>query len=98
MDSDVLFPPPVRRTITITLVLLVAAAGSIGCQQESSRTTRMAENTLALDVDTTLTDTTYTLVNQDSSAVAVPEDILGAPILLGTIYCTVRCESVIFLW
>jgi protein SCO1/2 len=47
---------------------------------------------MSLDVDRTLTDTSYALVNQDSSTVAFPDDFLGKPILLGTIYT--ECPNV----
>jgi protein SCO1/2 len=65
---------------------------SAGCGGEADRRARSAKNTLSLDVDQTLTDTSYALVNQDSGAVAFPDDFLGRPVVLGTIYT--NCPNV----
>jgi protein SCO1/2 len=85
-----------RRTVAPAIVaalgLLVAGAVLGGCERDASRISRGAKNTLSLDVDTVLTDTSYTLVNQDSSAVTLPDDFLGTPVLLGTIYT--NCPNV----
>lgn len=70
------------------LVLLVGA----GCGGESSRSAQTTKNTLSLDVDEALADTSFTLVNQDSTPVAFPDAFLGKPVILGTIYT--RCPSV----
>jgi protein SCO1/2 len=73
----------------VTALLLLAAAGGCGGEDPSPPA---AENTLSLDVDTTLADTTYRLVNQDSAAVAFPDAFLGTPVVLGTIYAS--CPNV----
>ena len=81
----------VRRAalaVGAALILLVGA----GCGESSSRSAQTAENTLSLDVDTALADTSYTLLNQDSTAVAFPDAFLGKPVILGTIYT--RCPNV----
>jgi len=51
---------------------------------------------MSLDVDRTLTDTSYALVNQDSNSVTFPDDVLGTPIILGTIYtnCPNICPQI----
>lgn len=51
---------------------------------------------MALDVDRTLADTSFALLNQDSSAVSFPDDYLGTPIVLGTIYtnCPNICPQI----
>lgn len=74
-------------------VLVLLSGGLAGCGGDaSSGSSRGAENTLSLDVDDTLTDTTYTLINQDSATVAVPDAFLGRPVLMGFIYT--RCPNV----
>ena len=67
-----------------------------GCGGEAESPRRGSKNTMSLDVDRTLTDTTYTLVNQDSSVVRFPDDFLGTPIVLGTIYteCPNICPQI----
>jgi protein SCO1/2 len=80
------------RGIAAVLALLLVAALSTGCEDDTSRSARGAQNTLSLDVDTTLTDTSYALRNQDSAAVTVPDDLLGTPVLLGTVYT--NCPNV----
>jgi protein SCO1/2 len=51
---------------------------------------------MSLDVDRTLADTSYALVDQDSSAVTFPDDVLGTPVVLGTIYtnCPNICPQI----
>lgn len=92
MGVGVLARRTVGPTIIAALVVLIAGTLAGGCERDTSRTSRGAENTLSLDVDTVLTDTSYALVNQDSSAVTVPDDFLGTPVLLGTIYT--NCPNV----
>jgi protein SCO1/2 len=78
-----------------TSLLAIAALSltlAVGCGGESSRTAPAAENTLSLDVDERLADTTYTLLDQDSSVVPFPDAFLGKPVILGTIYT--RCPNV----
>ena len=80
-----------RRTTLVAVVALVLLVGA-GCGGESSRSPQTDKNTLSLDVDATLADTSYTLVNQDSVTVAFPDALLGKPVILGTIYT--RCPNV----
>jgi len=80
-----------ERTIWGMLVLLLFAGVGGGCGTDTDTSNR-AENTLSLDVDAVLSDTSYALVNQDSSAIAFPDDFLGKPVLLGTIYT--KCPNV----
>ena len=63
-----------------------------GCGGDASRSDQTATNTLSLDVDERLADTTYALVDQDSAAVPFPAAFLGKPVLLGTIYT--QCPNV----
>jgi len=70
-------------------ILLVALAG---CGGDAAQSDRGAENTLSLDVDEQLADTTYALVNQDSTATPFPDAFLGKPIILGAIYT--QCPNV----
>ena len=77
-----------RAAVSVLLGLLVFAAG---CGGESS-SERGPKNTLSLDVDDVLTDTSYTLVNQDSTEVQFPDAFVGTPVVLGTIYT--RCPNV----
>jgi len=79
-----------RLLVPILILMLAGLAG--GCGSDSAERPNEAENTLSLDVDTVLTDTSYALLNQDSSAVAFPDDFVGNPILLGTIYT--NCPNV----
>lgn len=78
------------------LVLLLLAGGIAGCGGEADSQRRGAKNTMSLDVDRTLADTSFALVNQDSSAVTFPDDVLGTPIVLGTIYtnCPNICPQI----
>jgi len=72
------------------LLLVVSACSSPDADEPAP------ENALSLDVDTVLTDTTYTLVNQDRSAVQVPDDFLGTPVLVGSIFtnCANVCPQI----
>jgi protein SCO1/2 len=89
-------PTSVRRTATLLFLaigsLLLAACGN-DTSQPSSQT---VSNDLSLDVDTVLTDTTYTLVNQDSTTLALPDAFLGRPVVLGAIYtnCPNICPQI----
>jgi protein SCO1/2 len=67
-----------------------------GCGEDAGPQNRGAANTMSLDVDRTLTDTSYALINQDSSAVTFPDDVLGSPIVLGTVYthCPNICPQI----
>jgi protein SCO1/2 len=78
------------------IVLLLLVGGIAGCGSDADSQRRGAKNTMSLDVDRTLTDTSYVLVNQDSSAVTVPDDVLGTPVVLGTIYtnCPNICPQI----
>jgi len=76
-------------SLVLTGALLFSVAG---CGEEASDSDRRAENTLSLDVDEQLADTTYALVNQDSATVPFPDAFLGKPMILGTIYT--RCPNV----
>ena len=80
-----------RRTVLAVAAALFLVVGA-GCGGDSSRSAQTAKNTLSLDVDATLADTSYTLVNQDSATVAFPEAFLGKPVILGTIYT--QCPNV----
>jgi len=88
-------PPSAPRaliaTLTVAVVLLLA-----GCGTESSQSPTQAKNTLSLDVDARLADTSYTLLNQDSATVAFPDAFLGTPVILGTIYtsCPHVCSKI----
>ncbi len=85
-----------RRTGT----LFVLALGSLllaACGGDTSRSSsQTASNDLSLDVDTVLTDTTYTLVNQDSTTLSLPDAFLGTPVVLGSIYtnCPNICPQI----
>ena len=68
---------------------LLTACGGDGSTPKKHKS---AGNDLALDVDTTLADTSYTLLTQDSSTVTFPQDFTGKPIVLGTIYT--NCPNV----
>jgi protein SCO1/2 len=83
--------PPARRPALAVLVALILMALGTGCGGDA-RKEPTAENTLSLDVDAVLADTTYALVDQDSAAVAFPDAFLGAPVILGTIYT--ECPNV----
>lgn len=82
---------PSGRRLALPFVLLTILALGLGCENDGQGE-RTAQNTLSLDVDETLTDTTYTLVNQDSATVSFPDDFVGTPVLLGTIYT--KCPNV----
>ncbi|PSQ95583.1 MAG: SCO family protein [Bacteroidetes bacterium SW_9_63_38] len=78
---------------------LIVAAFLIlpGCGDEPSQSpTQQAENTLDLDVDAHLADTSYSLVRHDSTTVTFPDDFLGTPVILGTIYtsCPNVCSKI----
>jgi protein SCO1/2 len=89
-------PTSVRRTATFLFLaigsLLLAACGN-DTSQPSSQT---VSNDLSLDVDTVLTDTTYTLVNQDGTTLSLPDAFLGRPVVLGAIYtnCPNICPQI----
>jgi len=90
MNSGVfLYAARTYASLLVVGILLVALAG---CGGDSPSSDRAAENTLSLDVDERLADTTYALVNQDSAAVPFPDAFLGKPMILGTIYT--RCPNV----
>jgi protein SCO1/2 len=91
MGSGFLPYSPLGRRLALPFVLIAILAFGMGCE-EDERGTRTAQNTLNLDVDETLTDTTYTLVNHDSATVSFPDDFVGTPVLLGAIYT--ECPNV----
>ena len=85
--------------LRISVLFLLGAASllSVGCGDDTaSPSARRATNDLSLDVDTVLTDTTYMLLNQDSTARSVPDDYLGTPVVLGSIYtnCPNICPQI----
>lgn len=90
MGSDVLSQITPGSTWALMLVALLALI--TGCGSDSTRNAPAAKNTLSLEVDEVLTDTTYTLVNQDSTTVTFPDAFLGTPVILGTIYT--QCPNV----
>jgi len=96
MGSGVLSRHTPHRQATTALVLLLLAVGVVGCGRDADPQARGAKNTMSLDVDRALTDTSYTLVDQDSNAVTVPDDVLGMPVVLGTIYtnCPNICPQI----
>jgi len=63
--------PPMPRTLSLIAAVLLAA-GLIGCQQPN--------------VVDDLSDTSYQLVDTDSTAVAFPQDVAGDIVVLGYIY------------
>lgn len=81
--------PHTVNVLGLSLVLLCLGAG---CETDGSQESQTAENTLSLDVDADLADTSYTLVNQDSATVSFPDAFTGTPIVLGTIYTS--CPNV----
>jgi len=85
-----------KQPAAAALAVLLLGMMLAGCGGEAESQRRGAKNTMALDVDRTLTDTTYALINQDSSAVRFPDDFLGTPIVLGTIYtnCPNICPQI----
>lgn len=85
-----------RRLVTAAVLVLLWAVPGIGCGDDTPPRGRSTQNTMSLDVDRTLADTSYVLLNQDSSAVTFPDDFLGTPILLGTIYtnCPNICPQI----
>lgn len=78
--------------VVVVLVLLVGA----GCGGQASQEKRGEANTLSLDVDETLADTSYTLVRHDSTTVTFPTAYDGTPVVLGTIYtsCPHICSQI----
>ncbi len=78
-----------RRSAALVLVAIVVFG--TGCGGEAS-SDRGAKNTLSLDVDDVLTDTSYALVNQDSTEIRFPDAFVGTPVVLGTIYT--RCPNI----
>lgn len=91
MRSSIL-RPGVLALLLVTAGLLMVACG--GDAPDSSSQT--ASNDLSLDVDTVLTDTTYALVNQDSTTLPLPDAFLGTPVVLGSIYtnCPNICPQI----
>ena len=87
--------PPATRALLGTLTVVVGLVLA-GCGTESSPSPSQAENTLSLDVDARLADTSYTLVSQDSATVAFPDAFLGTPVIIGTIYtsCPHVCSKI----
>lgn len=79
------------RGVIGSLVLLALLLG-LGCESDNSPDAVSSKNTLSLDVDEVLADTSYRLVTQDSTTVAFPDAYAGTPILLGTIYT--HCPNV----
>jgi protein SCO1/2 len=88
---NVSFPLVARACTSLVLAGLLFLALA-GCGGDASESDRRPENTLSLDVDERLADTTYALVNQDSAAVSFPDAFLGKPMVLGTIYT--QCPNV----
>lgn len=80
---------------SVALVLLAVFVFGTGCGGDAS-SDRGAKNTLSLDVDDVLTDTSYTLVNQDSVEIQFPDAFLGTPVVLGTVYthCPNVCSKI----
>jgi len=78
------------------LAAVVLALLLVGCGDDTPPETPTAKNTLSLDVDTSLADTSYTLVRHDSATVAFPDAFLGTPVILGTIYtsCPHVCSKI----
>jgi protein SCO1/2 len=85
-----------QQPAAMAVAALLLGVMLAGCGGEADSQRRGAKNTMSLDVDRILTDTTYTLINQDSSAVRFPDDFLGTPIVLGTIYtnCPNICPQI----
>lgn len=77
-------------------VVLLALLFVGGCGGDAAQTNRGAKNTLSLDVDEVLTDTSYTLVTHDSTTLSFPDAFLGTPVVLGTIYtsCPNVCSKI----
>ena len=96
MGSGFLSPFSNQQPAAAALALLFFAAVLAGCGGDADPQSRGAKNTMSLDIDRTLADTSYALVNQDSTAVTVPDDLLGTPVLLGTIYtsCPNICPQI----
>jgi len=85
-------PLPVARTCASLVLAGALLFVFAGCGDEAADADRRAENTLSLDVDERLADTTYALVDHDSAAVPFPDAFLGKPMVLGTIYT--QCPNV----
>lgn len=84
----------VRSFSVVGLLAVLLIAG--GCGEERSQPTQKAKNTLSLDVDEVLTDTSYTLTTHDSTRLAFPDAFVGTPVVLGTIYtsCPNVCSKI----
>jgi len=80
------------RSAAVACALLIVSMAGAGCTSDAPERSRTTGNTLSLDVDADLTDTTYTLRNQNGSTIRVPDRFLGAPVLVGTIYTS--CPNV----
>ncbi len=94
MTSGAHFRLPTTRLVAL-VVLIVCLLGA-GCGGESPPKTQGAENTLSLDVDEVLTDTSYTLLTADSTTFSFPGALIGTPVVLGTIYtsCPNVCSKI----
>lgn len=95
MTVGVEFPRSIARSVSFIAILIVALVGG-GCGGESPPENRGAKNTLSLDVDEVLTDTSYTLITQDSTTLSFPDAFVGTPVVLGTIYtsCPNVCSKI----
>lgn len=78
--------------LTVLGLLLLCTTLVAGCGSDDAQAPPRAKNTMSLDVDDTLADTTYNLINQDTSRIRFPQRFLGRPIVLGTIYT--HCPNV----
>lgn len=94
MDSLFSVSGSTSRTGLIFTLLVFLLVG--GCGEEAAQTNRGAKNTLSLDVDEVLTDTSYTLTTQDRTTLDFPDAYVGTPVVLGTIYtsCPNVCSKI----
>jgi len=86
-------PPPTSRSFLAAAVLALLL---VGCGGDAPPEAPTAKNTLSLDVDTSFADTSYTLVNYDSTTMTFPDAFRGTPVILGTIYtsCPHVCSKI----